>query len=314
MTSRAYAIERRFQREKVMTNTQRGPRWAYWALGGLIVLLVAIAVTATPDPAWAVVDCNNPASDAATTDTDGDGFTDAQECAGLTLDLGAPPPPGAPRPRLEWCGSPNAGPECVDPNRKDLFVIYRPATTGSLLGGLPNPFGINSFLGISFTGLSSLGVAVHQLTPAQAGSDRRVSSVSSEKAVRVSESLSDGALTDPLGYCQFGTPQSLDGCTVYTKRITNFIASKCNGAGDTTTNRNQVFLAYATYVIIHETGHSVGGLAAKYNAAYGGYHYPPTASSVMSQAAQYSTQAGRCTWYIPSVWNQVLDTPGVILK
>ncbi|HEY7043539.1 MAG TPA: hypothetical protein VH419_07720 [Nocardioidaceae bacterium] len=290
-----------------MTNRQRGPGWLYGALGGLVVLLAAIAVTVSPEPAWAVVDCTNIAP-GSTADTDGDGFTDAQECAGLNLDLGTT------RTRLEPCGSPNAGAECVDPNKKDLFVIYRPATTGSLLGSLPNPFGSNSFLGIRFTGLSTLGVAVHQITSAQAGTDRRVSSVSPEKAVRVTESLSDGALTDPLGYCQFGTPQSLDGCTVYTKRITNFIASKCNGAGDTTTDRNQVFLAYATYVMIHETGHSVGGLAAKYNAAYGGYHYSPTANSVMSQSAQYSTQANKCTWYIPSVWNQVLDPPAIILK
>lgn len=287
-----------------MTNRQCG--WTGWALVGLVVLLAGVAVTVSPEPvSAAAVDCTNPVAGA---DSDGDGFTDAQECAGLDLDLGTT------RLRFERCGLQPAGADCVDPNRKDLFVIYRPVSTGSLLGGLPNPFGNNQFLGIRFTGLSTLGIAVHQLTSAQAGSDRRVSSVSAQKAVRVSESLSDGTLSDPLGYCQFGTPQGLDGCTVYTRRITNFIASKCNGANDTITDRNQVFLAYANYVIIHETGHSVGGLAAKYSASFGGYHYSPTAGLVMSQAAQYSTQAGRCTWFIPSVWNQVLDPPAIILN
>ena len=293
-----------------MINTQHGPSWAYWALGGLVVVLAAVAaVTVMPEPAWAVSCANVVPGDP--TDTDGDGFTDAQECAGLDLDLGTT------RLRLERCGSPNAGAECVDPNRKDLFVIYRRPTMGSLLGGLTNPFGTNSFLGISFTGLSSLGITVHQLTPDQAGTgsnDRRVSSVSPQKAVRVSESLSDGTLDDPLGYCQFGTPLSEDGCTVYTKRIMSFINSKCDKAGDAITDRNQVFLAYATYVTIHETGHSVGGLAAQYNAKFGGYHYSPTANSVMSQAAQYSTQGRTCTWFIPSVWNPVLDPPAIILN
>jgi len=288
-----------------MTKTQRAPRWAGWALSGLVALLVGLGAAMIPDHAWAAVNCASPVAGA---DSDGDGFTDVQECAGLDLDLGTA------RLRLERCGLQQPGAQCVDPDKKDVFVIYRTATTGSLLAGLPNPFGTNTFLGIAFTGLSTLGVSVHQLTSAQAGTDRRVSSVSPQKAVRISESLSDGALTDPLGYCQFGTPQSLDGCTVYTRRITNFIASKCNAAGDTATNRDQVFLAYTTYVILHETGHSLGGLAAQYNAAFGGYHYSPTANLVMSQAAQYSTQVGRCTWFIPSVWNTVLDRPAVILK
>ena len=284
-----------------MTEGQRAPRRAGWILSGLVALAVVIGAASMPDDAWAV-DCANPGQG----DSDGDGFTDAQECAGISLDLGTS------RMRIERCGQQLPGAECVDPDRKDVFVIYRPAATGSLLGGLPKPFGDNTFLGIAFTGLSALGITVHQLDPTQAGSDRRVTSGSPQKAVRISESLADG--TDPLGYCQFGTPQGLDVCAVYTKRAKAFIDSKCNGAGDTVTDRNQVFLAYATYIILHETGHSLGGLAAQYAAAFGGYHYSPVASLVMSQAAQYSTQGGRCTFYIPSLWNPVLDPPAVILK
>jgi len=134
--------------------------------------------------------------------------------------------------------------------------------------------------------------------------------------VRISENLTDGSLTADLGYCQYGTPQGLDGCAVYTRRIRQFIDAKCNLAGDTSTNRDQVFLAYSTYVMLHEVAHSLGGLIAAnlYDAAFGGYHYSPAASLVMSQAAQYSTQGNLCTWYIPSEWNPVLDPPGVILK
>jgi hypothetical protein len=285
-----------------MTNRPCVPQWTGWALGALTAVLVAVSGAMLPDQAWAAVVCPGTGADA-----DGDGFTDAQECAGITT-LGTGPR------TFPRCNGILQRVNCVDPNSKDVFVIYRPVATGSRLAGLTNPFDNNTFLGIGFTGLSGLGVTVHQLTPTQAATDRTVSSVSLQKAVRISESVSDGSLTADLGYCQFGTPQGLDGCVVYTRRTQQFIDAKCNGAGDTITNRNQVFLAYATYIILHETGHSLGGLAAQYDAAFGGYHYSPIANLVMSQAAQYSTQAGRCTWYIPSVWNPVLDPPAVLLK
>jgi hypothetical protein len=216
--------------------------------------------------------------------------------------------------------------DCVDPNSKDVFIIYAPATTGSLLRALPNPFavldyscvrvGVGSWCGnlgvVRFTGLSTLGVTVHLLTTTQAATARLVTNGSTQKALRVAESL-DVSSADILGNCQWGLPTGLDGCVVYTGRAMNFINSKCNLAGDTTTDRNQVFLAYATFLVIHEAGHSLGGLAAKYDAAFGGYHYATTSGFVMSQAAQYDTLAGKCRWYIPSNWNVTLDGAGLKL-
>jgi hypothetical protein len=164
---------------------------------------------------------------------------------------------------------------------------------------------------IRFTGLSSLGLTVHQLTTTQAASDRKVSNASTQKAVRVGESL-DVSSPDVLGNCQWGLPTGLDGCAVYTQRVMNFINSKCSSVADARTDRNQVFQAYSAFLLIHEAGHSLGGLAATYDAAYGGYHYPVTSGMVMSQAAQYDTLNG-CQWYIPSTWNPTLDPAGVKL-
>jgi len=94
----------------------------------------------------------------------------------------------------------------------------------------------------------------------------------------------------------------------------NFINSKCNAAGDQVTDRNMVFLAYATFLFIHEAGHTMGGLTGTYNSNYGGYHYATTSGFVLSQSAQYDTQGGYCNWYIPTNWNNVLDPASVKLK
>jgi len=283
---------------------------------------IALMLALLPGYATAAVNC---ATASVTADSDRDGFSDAAECAGITT-MGTAPKRF---PRCGIAGTDGVLPprdQCVDPDSADVFIIYKPATTGSLLGALPDPFGRQDIsclrtdgtawcgtLGlISFTGLSSLGATVHQLTPAQAGTDRRVATVSAQKAVRVSESL-DVSSTDVVGNCQWGLPTGLDGCAVYTQRTMNFINSKCDQAGDTVTDRNQVFLAYSRFLVIHESGHSLGGLAAKYDAAYGGYHYPTTSGFVMSQSAQYDTLGGRCNWYIPSNWNNTLDAAGLKL-
>jgi hypothetical protein len=269
------------------------------------------------------------------TDADNDGFSDADECRGITT-LGTVP---TVFPNCQTANVDGTLPDrsvCMDPNSKDVFIIYRPATTGSLLANLVNPYLPISYpctrsdgtswcgngspaattgnpAATTFSGLSSLGLNVHQVTSVQVGSDRTVSLVSREKAVRVSESL-DVSNADILGNCQWGLPGGLDGCAIYTQRAMNFINNKCNAAGDQVTDRNQVFIAYATFLFIHEAGHSMGGLAATYNSSFGGYHYATTSGFVMSQSAQYDTQGGYCNWYIPTNWNNTLDPAGVKLK
>lgn len=243
----------------------------------------------------------------STEDSDGDGFTDAQECAGLPLADGITIFPGV-LPLGDGAELPRAG--RLDPNSMDLFVVYRRAN-GGLLDKLPNPFEPLIFHNIAFRGLSALGITVHVLyDPDGKFASRRVSPDSAQLAVRVSESLDTGG--EVLGNCQWGTPLGLDGCLIFTQRAKNLIDSKCSG--DPVDVREQVFLAYATFLALHETGHSLGGLAAAYNNRFGGYHYKAGSGVIMEEYATYSSKQGRCTWYISSGWNMSLDPGAVRLK
>lgn len=264
-------------------------------------LVLAFGFAGLPGPASAQVLCPT----TSTNDTDQDGFTDQQECDGIPLLDGTIFPGANDTTKLRA--------QRLDPNSKDLFVIYLRLSSG-LLANLPAPFIDQTFYGINFVGLSALGLTVHQLAGSQVSTARTVSSDPAilQKAVRIVESLStDG---DILGICQWGTPLGEDGCTVYTQRAKNFINKTCDAAKDITTDRNQVFLAYATYLVLHETGHSLGGLAADYNDRFGGYHYKAGSGVVMEQAAAYSTKGGTCTWYISTGWNLTLDPSAVRLK
>lgn len=314
-----------------MTNKQGVLVTSARRLCALAALAVLLGLVMLPGSAWAV-SCPPPDRNV---DTDGDGFTDGQECDGITTIT----PPGAPTNTIPACvpdattGVITNRRDCVDLNSRDVFAIYKPMSSDSLLTGNPDlpaefPFGALQFscirsdgsswcgtgvTSLSFDGYSALGVTVHQLTPDQAASDRTVSSVSTQKAVRISESLNTSA-KDPLGYCSWGTPLGLDGCTIYTKRAKNFIDEKCNLAKDTTaTNRNHVFVAYAALLAVHEGAHALGGLTTQNVPSLGGYHYASTSHVIMAQAVEYSTQGRRCTFYIPAGWNMTLDPPAIRL-
>lgn len=286
---------------------------------GLVAVLVLSVI---PNQAWAAVVC--PVADTAA-DSDNDGFTDFQECNGITLADGVTFVP--------TCPSPLGRSVCLDPNSKDLFVIYAPAASGSLLPSGFKPFVDPSPLvyGVTFRGLTALGITVHQIVPGQAATDRTVmhpllnTSVSTQKAVSVAESLDTNGTF--LGYCQWGTPNGLDGCTVFTQRIKNFIASTCganaivtSGAGSPS-DSNQVFLAYATHTFLHETGHTTGGMTAAYNSSWGGNHYAAATSpgsngagTRMEQYVTYSTKGGKCKFNIPTDWDASLDPQTIKLR
>lgn len=249
-------------------------------------------------PAWPQDACSS-YTDA---DSDGDGFSDKQECTGIILLGQTTPFPGL--------ASGLAREGRLDPTSRDVFVILRRAST-TLLGALANPFAPVTLNGITFTGLRSLGLTVHLLEEAAGTNlfpERIVSNDSPQKAIRITESVDTNGTI--LGNCQWGTPLSLDGCVVYTQRARNFINANCPGDPA----NEQVFLAYSTFLILHEVGHSLGGLAAEYNSRFGGYHYKAGAQVIMEQAATYSSKGGKCTWYISSNWNNALDPAAVRLK
>lgn len=257
-------------------------------------------------------------------DSDGDGFTDLQECTGVTT-VGQN---GLNQVFFPWCGAPGTDgalprrDRCMDPDSKDLFVILSTATSApSILPQDFRPYEPVTAYGITFTGLDSLGLAVHQLSPLEAALNREVTSpvagLITQKAIRVAESLDASGTI--LGNCQYGSPLGLDGCIVYTQRTKNFVASTCGNTpvftpGGVQSTQEQVVLAYSTYLILHEAGHSLGGLTGEYNSRFGGYHYKPGAGLVMEQAVTYTVKGGKCTFYISPNWNPTLDPQAVRLR
>jgi hypothetical protein len=292
-------------------------RWLITVAG----LFLAAGAILLPGEAHAVVNCA-PLQVLGAVDTgadsDADGFTDFQECNGIST-VGTNPV------EFKWCGStvngvPPTRDRCLDPDSRDLFVILARASASVFPEGF-NAFLPVTFYGVNFTGLNALGLAVHQLNSDQADLDRFVAPVAPlvtrPKAVRVSESLdANGTI---LGNCQWGTPLGLDGCVIYTQRAQNFIASTCGSASIQTpagapSTLEQVVLAYSTYLVLHESGHSLGGLTGDYNSRFGGYHYKPGAGLVMEQAVTYTVKGGKCTFYISPNWNVTLDPPQVRLQ
>src|SRR5262245_28335512 len=104
-----------------------------------LVVLAALAL-GFPLPARAAVACSTVVP-GSTTDTDGDGFTDYEECNGIG--------------GLTTCGAAVTDRStCLDPNTKDVFVILNPASSSN--------FPANLFeLVIDPTTLGGLGLAVH---------------------------------------------------------------------------------------------------------------------------------------------------------
>ena len=128
--------------------------------GGALLLL--------PDHSHAAVTCPS----TSTNDADGDGFTDAEECSGITLLDGV---------TVTSCVAGVDRNSCLDPNSKDVFVIVVPAAGSTLLGADP----LRILKGTNVTG-TKLGLAIHQITEGQT-TDRRVNG--SQNAIRITESL-----------------------------------------------------------------------------------------------------------------------------
>jgi hypothetical protein len=271
------------------------------------LLVTGLFMGALPDPTPAAVTCPT----TSTTDSDGDGLTDTQECAGLTFVTANPLIPNP----LPWCGASGAAkPNCVDPNSKDVFVVIVPAVPSLMPTPIPQS-GFDPFALFGTLGITAHPVLSTQLVNNLGGADDRAlitTPATTVKAVRVTESLDTNGTI--LGVCNQGTPQNLDGCVVYTQRILNFINSTCDSAGDTTTDRQAVFKQYVLHTIVHETGHSLGGLTTQYNSNYGGNHYKTGAGYFMHQSVKYTTKAGTCTFTVYQNWNLTLDPPGVKLQ
>jgi len=241
-------------------------------------------------------------------DSDGDGFTDYQECYGFKLaDANLTP----------FCGSAGCGGSTqkgqniparanrLDPNSKDLFVILAPWPSppdniliqyfGSnnlmqTLEYVTNPIG-------QAAGQGGLGVTVHLIGDF---ADRKVTSGSPQKAIRIAESPDN---SDPLtlGISNYGTPNGIDFATIFTRRIVSFIDSLCPAnttcVDSTGLTSLELKKKYIKHVIAHEVGHVVL-LTNVSNPNYGGYHYKSGTNVLMDQAIYFTNKSGTVTYYI----------------
>ena len=244
--------------------------------GGTLLLL--------PDHSHAAVTCPS----TSTNDADGDGFTDAEECSGITLLDGV---------TVTSCVAGVDRNSCLDPNSKDVFVIVVPAAGSTLLGADP----LRILKGTNVTG-TKLGLAIHQITEGQT-TDRRVNG--SQNAIRITESLDTADVT--TGICNQGTPNGLDGCVVYTQRIVNFVNSKCPAgvtcliSPATSGTAAAVISTFIQNTIAHEASHSLS-VTATYNSRYGGNHYQTGTNVVMDQSVYYTVKGTKATFFLPGAY------------
>jgi len=208
-------------------------------------------------------------------------------------------------------------------------VIYVPTAIGSsfLTGAaiqgvntaIPNPFATQTVYGTTYNGFAGLGVTVHVVTAMEVGlSTRQVTGLSPQKAVAIFEDL-DATDLNTLGYCPWGRPNVPDQgqCIVYTQRIWQSIPLACGTTpiftpSGTESSAVEAFKAYTIELILHEVGHSVGGLAPTFNSSYGGYHYAP--GTIMEQYVVATVAKGKCKFTVSKAFNSRNDPAAVKLK
>jgi hypothetical protein len=222
-------------------------------------------------------------------DYDKDGFTDFQECNGITLYDGTPFP-----------GSITGGANRslrLGPADQDLFVILvRAANT---LIPMDNPLEFVS----APTDQGGLGIITHMITESPPD-DRIVSPPWPQKAVRITEDPHPEGII--LGYANQGTPNGLDDAIIYTNHIFNHVDTTCDEAdtdGDCVNStppaigRDAITQVYIMHTIAHEIGHMTL-LAVDYNRRFGGYHYKAGSKVILEQAVKYTSKKGKVTFYI----------------
>lgn len=242
---------------KQQNNMAIGRKW------GLMTLLLALSFCLMAGSVMAQVDCNNPGD----TDSDGDGLTDVQECNGIVL-------------------TGDIQVTNLDPDRRDLFVILKKATTGSILATIEfDPFATLRDL-----------VNVHEISESQLDVNGTVNGT--QHAAILLEKPAEGAGGGYFGEMPWGTPNQGNVGQVYTGDIHNFVYGLGGSDAD--------FAAYVQYVIAHEHGHGLK-LTPTLISRYDGYHYATRKKVVMSESATVSTKKG-VSFTIPATWHA--DSPG----
>ena len=219
-------------------------------------------------------------------DADNDGFTDAQETTGIQLIPGVTLPGGISF--LGRCGANALATDpCVDPNGPDVFVILVRAA-GSRIPANPLAFMVNL----------SPALGIHEISNS---TDRLISSVSAQKAIRITE---DRNTNDTIwGRSLFqGTPNTLGGgeATVFTERIKLALDQKYQSVGQAAAPQTVVDNC-VRHTIAHESGHNEA-ISPTANSRFGGNHYATSDKVVMSQSATITVKGSTVTVICPNTY------------
>ncbi|MHC1744625.1 MAG: hypothetical protein AB9873_16560 [Syntrophobacteraceae bacterium] len=151
-------------------------------------------------------------------------------------------------------------PFTLDATKKDLFVILRPASIGSLFPA-QNPLEY----------LVHPSLSVHQMKQASSTTARKVTTATvpttNQNAMRITENNTSPLSSDiVLGVCTYGTPNYYDDATVYSLRIKQWIDQKVAGATSVCLGTqcnppgapgwlDRIRDVYVKHTIAHEAGH-----------------------------------------------------------
>jgi hypothetical protein len=208
--------------------------------------------------------CYNADGPRSDCDSDADGYTDAQECTGITLPFGAlEGDPGSVTYKYGASFTENN----MDPTQKDLFLIIVDAEDP----GNDECSGQSSLLPADLLypstnpeSLLGLGLNVHVINDSQAGPGQAITSgPDGQNAVKMTESCSTADL-DVAGEAIPGIPNrnALSG-TVFTYVIQTKINNACQSGftcydGDTLSDADTLRIKHIINTFNHEVGHMLG--------------------------------------------------------
>jgi hypothetical protein len=298
----------------------------------IVFMLFAVAalVVLHAQPAGAITECTRGAAEicadvgnTGADDCDSDGFSNSDECAGLTLPNDAMAIYASCVSGIDDSACPDpavrSSDETLSPAHPDLFVALVRALSNS---NIPEPGAPDYFDPFAFVKApvpDGLGIAVHEVEINQIGIGSCPRCVTADQnAVKLTESLNTTSGTD-LGSSAFGSPNDRDDAIIYTERIIDHIDTVCAGATtcqDVSGATDQALdNLYIQRTINHELGHSIYTVDPK-NRRLKERHHLPGGGLSMERSVSYKKQQGgnKVTFHIGTTFDQADDYPAVQLK
>ena len=226
----------------------------------------------------------------ASFDCDRDGYTDAQECAGLTT-----PAAGLAFPSCRV--TPTAQPACLDPAVSDLFVKFEKAANSAY-----TELGITdaSAFGLITQATGGLPIRVHVLAAnVVLPATPQPNAITSRQAALVVREVRGAPsttcpITAPLGAMNGVTSTNGAGIAqIFTQRIIDHVSCVYASANQSATSAAATAdkITMIRHTTSHETTHA-NRLAPDSVDRFGGNHYKTGTGCVMDQSSTYTTKNG----------------------